>query len=54
MTKQLYLSEGMLDYDNSLITEDRYIIVNEAGYCLYGQHFTEEEADNILSSYGAA
>lgn len=49
MTKQLYLYEGSLDWDNSLITEDRYIIVDTEGMDLYGQHFTEEEANEIIN-----
>jgi len=48
MTKELYLYEGSLEYDNSLITVDRYIIIDSEGMDLYGQHFTEEEANEIL------
>lgn len=49
MKKELYLYEGQLDWDDSLTTEDRYIIVDNEGLDLYGQHFSSEEVNELIS-----
>jgi len=45
---ELYLYEGSLDWDNSLVREDRYIIVGSEGLDLYGQHFCLAEAQELI------
>lgn len=49
MKPQLYLYEGSADYDGTEITEDRYIIVDENGIDLYGEHFSLQTANELLS-----
>jgi len=44
---ELYLYQGSLDWDNSLVQEDRYIIVDN-GIDLYGEHFSLTEAQELI------
>lgn len=48
MKKELYLYEGSTDYLGVEITEDRYIIVDDEGMDLYGEHFSLEEVNELI------
>lgn len=47
---QLHLRAGDVDYLGNLWTEDRFIVVDQEGFDLYGEHLPLEDVEDIISS----
>jgi hypothetical protein len=47
---ELYLETGEVDYDGTIQTENRYIIVDANGFDAVGEHMTIEEAKELINS----
>lgn len=46
---ELYLEKGECDYDGTIQTEDRYIVVDSEGMDCVGEHMTKEEAIEFIN-----
>jgi len=49
MTSQLIYTQGETDSFNNPITEDRYIILDENGFDVYGEHFDLNTTNDLLN-----
>jgi len=49
MRLQIFYYAGEFDFLGNEITEDRYIITDENGFDVYGDHFSLSEASNLLN-----
>jgi hypothetical protein len=48
-TIELYLYESQSDYDGTIQTEDRYIIVDANGYDALGEHMNLKDAKELIN-----